>query len=130
MQPTALVRESAGIYVTIHGGFAAVLLPLPECPPLPQLKEVPPLEGGKAVNLELDLVAPWRKSSKPRSLIVEAPGLQVLSPYPTAPGRLTIKAPRSANPGDYPLRITGRCLPLRPWFHKADAAAAAAATRN
>ena len=130
MQQTALVRESDGIYVTIHSGFAAVLLPLPGCPPLVQLKEVPPLQGGQPVNLELDLVAPWRQNLKPQSLMVEAPGLQVLSPHPTAPGRLTIQAPRAANAGDYPLRITGRCLPLKRWFHKADAAAAEAATTS
>jgi len=45
----------------------------------------------------------------------------ILSPIVTAPGRLTIQAPRSANPGDYPLRVTGACLPLKRWLHKAGA---------
>ncbi len=41
MQEAQLTRTQDGIYATVESGFGAVLLPLPDCPPLIQPGKLP-----------------------------------------------------------------------------------------
>ncbi len=111
-EPTQLAREPGGIYVTIHHGFSAVLLPTSDCPPLMLVPPVEPCNIGKQIDIPLRALAPWRKDSAPIRVNMAIPGV---FPAKTLELPITIQAqpPADAVRGFHFLRISGDCLPLK-----------------
>lgn len=113
-RPTQLSRGADGIYVTIHHGFSAVLLPKPQCPPLIITDpEMPTLKAEGTYQIGLRALAPWH--AEPRDVVIKvvAAGLEVQPAQPSLPGVVQLKVPPGLGVGCYFLRITGDCLPVK-----------------
>jgi len=116
MRDAALTRTGDLTSVTVTSGFAAVFLPLPECPALVQISEPGDLEPGGSVELGLSAFGPWRDRATPVAVAVEAPGLIVEPASLVLPGLVKVSAPAEAEPGAYSFRVTGDCLRLKRWL--------------
>ncbi len=117
MREAELVRCSEGIYVTLTSSFAVVLLPKPDCPPLVQMTAtgVPGVDG-EAIKMSFKAFSPWRKNAQPQ-VNVEVPGLTIESPTEIVlPADVLVLAPEGTMAGNYYVRVTGQCLPLKRWF--------------
>ena len=119
MRETELERTNDGIYVTVHNGFSAILLPTPACPPMVQLSDPPPVKPGEAAELELSAFALWRSGSTPVKVKVDFPGLADRPVELTLPGRVNVRVPADAEPGWYKLLVTGDCLRAKRWIRVA-----------
>ena len=111
-----LRRDGNGIHVTVTSAFGAVLLPLPTCPPLVDVDGLPALKPGQEAAVRLSPFAPWRTEPIAASGTVSAPGLEVTPRKVALPGPVRIKVPNHVEPGHYPLRVAGDCLPLKRWL--------------
>jgi len=112
-----LRRDDDGIHLTVTSAFGAVLLPLPTCPPLVEMADVPPLQPGKPAVAPLTVFAPWRRGQVAVPVTVRMPGLEVTPSAATLPCEVRIGLPKDVLPGYYSLRATGECLPLKRWIH-------------
>ena len=113
-KPTELSREADGIYVTIHHGFSAVLLPTPQCPPLMITDpEMPVLKADGTYQVRLKALAPWRQEKTDIRINVVAAGMQSQPAQPSLPGVVELRVPPGLATGCYFLRITGDCLPVK-----------------
>ena len=110
-----LLRTGEGASVVLTAGFSAVLLPKPDCPPLLQTDDLLPIGLSRPAELRLMAFAPWRSAASPVRVTVAAPGLCSQPNRLTLPGSLRLSAPPGAEPGYYPLSVTGKCLPLKRW---------------
>ncbi len=116
MREAQLTRAPDGTYVTMESGFGAVLLPLPDCPPLVQMDDLPALSPGQEVTVDLNAFAPWREKLVEPNVTVTAPGLEVDgSGEVTLPASVQIKVPEGTEPGKYFISVSGDCLPLKRW---------------
>ena len=111
-----LERTPDGIFVTMTAGFSAVLLPMPDCPPLLQMDDPPILSNGRPLELKLSWFAPWRKDQQPVEVSVEVPGLTVTPAKLTLPGTVTVSAQAGSEGGAYFVTATGDCLRLKAWL--------------
>ncbi len=117
MRAAPLEWKAGHPWLTVTRGFSAVLLPLPDCPPLVQMKEDRlVLQRGQETEIALDVFAPWRAEPVTGKLRVTAPGLDATPTWLTLPGRVRLKAPANAEPGWYCLELSGDCLPLKRWI--------------
>ena len=116
MRDAQLERTADGIFVTLTAGFSAVLLPLPECPPLVQMDGVAPLSNAKPSELKLAAFSPWRKDLQPFEVSVDAPGLKVSPSHLVLPGAVMVAASPDTEDGSHFLRVTGDCLRLKRLF--------------
>ena len=103
-------------FVSVAGGFSAVLLPTPACPPLVRIEEIGPLEAGGQIVIELTDYAPWRDATHRSRVAISIPGLSVEPSTATLPASVTVSASPQSDPGFYKLLVTGECLPLKRWF--------------
>jgi hypothetical protein len=104
-------------WVTVQSGFCAVLLPLPDCPPLLSLSEnTLSLKPGSAQEITLHTFCPWRTETPTVTVQVTAPGLAASPTRIAIPGHLLLKAPTDAELGWYYLQLSGDCLPLKRWI--------------
>ncbi len=110
-----LLRTGEGASVVLTAGLSAVLLPKPDCPPLLQTDDLPPIGSSRPAELRLTAFAPWRNAASPMRVTVSVPGLSSQPNRLTLPDTLRLSAPPGAEPGYYPLSVTGKCLPLRRW---------------
>jgi hypothetical protein len=102
--------------VTVTSGFAAVLLPTPDCPPLVVLQGDPPVfKRGAEETIVLNAFCPWRTSFQPH-VKAEIAGLGVKPTEMGLPGALRLKVPADALRGMYRLKVAGDCLPLKRWI--------------
>jgi hypothetical protein len=76
---------------------------------------LPKVKAGEPVAISLSPFAPWGESNAPR-VDVEMPGLELETTRLTLPGTVKAKAPDDIYPGQYYIRVTGNCLPLRRWI--------------
>jgi hypothetical protein len=117
MRDARLRREPTGIYLTMTGSFGAVLLPRPDCPPLLRIDgPIPDVTPGGEVEVSASLFGPWRTATDHASATISCDGLDVRPKRLSLPGHIRIHAPQTADPGFYPLRLNGNCLPLKRWI--------------
>jgi hypothetical protein len=117
MKQAELVRSGNNSFVTIHNRFTAVLLPKPGCPPLVIVDgNLPAGKAGDALEISLKPFAPWGEI-KNSIVSIEMPGWELEQTRLTLPGTIKAKAPDDIYPGNYYLRVTGNCLPLRRWIN-------------
>ena len=113
----ALQRTAEGVFVTVTSGFSVVLLPLPDCPPLVEVGDLPSLPAGAGADVELTAFAPWSGGESQPQVTVAVPGLEVSAARPVGlPVHVGLRAPAAAEPGNYLLSVTGECLPLKRWL--------------
>jgi hypothetical protein len=111
-----LERVDGTAFVTTTAGFSAVLLPMPDCPPMIDVVRAGPLAKGQACAIQLDAFAPWHKPGEKPEVLVNFPGLMESPQRVTLPGTLTFTVPPTALAGHYKLSIQGDCLPLKRWL--------------
>lgn len=117
MRQADLTRAPDGVYVTVSSGFAAVLLPTPECPAVIQVPNVPQIAQGTSAQVKLEAFAPWRRGAGGMEIDVAVPGLTVAPTRVRLPGIVSITAPEDSEPGSYALRINGAgCLRAKRWL--------------
>ena len=120
MQEAQLARTQHGIYLTVESGFGAVLLPLPDCPPLIQPSKLSSLRPAGQAQVALSAFAPWRDSPPEVTVTVAAPGLEVAAPSKrTLPASVLVKVQEDALPGNYFVKVSGNCLPIKRWVQVA-----------
>ena len=118
MRETELERTKDGIYVTVHNGFSAVLLPRPACPPVVQVSEPPAEKPDGAIEMELSAFAPWRKSQEPVRVQVDVVGITDRPVEVTLPARVSVSVPGDVQPGWYKVLVTGDCLRVKRWVER------------
>jgi hypothetical protein len=117
LRDARLRRERGDASVTVTSGFSAVLLPMPDCPPILRWEEDRrSLKAGSEAEVAVRVFAPWRKSKRPTAVTVSVPGLTVSPARLAVPGRFRLKVPPDAEPGWYPLKLSGDCLPVKRWI--------------
>jgi len=111
-----LSRGAEGTIVTVTSGLAAVLLPLPDCPPLALVEgEQPVLKRGAKDIVSLEPFSPWRAPFQPR-VQVEIAGLEVEPTEVQLPAGIGVNVRTDTLQGMYRLKVTGDCLPLKRWI--------------
>jgi len=112
----SLTQSGQNSFVSVTGGFSAVLLPTPACPPLVRIKEIGPLQIGGQIDIELTDFAPWRDATNRPRADISVPGLSAKPSNVVLPATITVSAPPDLDPGFYKILVTGECLPLKRWF--------------
>ena len=80
-------------------------------------EDPPPVIAQWAAKTSFKAFSPWRKSVEPITVKVEAPGLSIVSPTEIGlPGDVWVSAPEGTVAGNYYVRVTGECLPLKRWI--------------
>lgn len=124
-QERPIVRRQDGLFIHLRSPVAAVLFPLPTCPPLPLIEVLPDVlprkqASSKVMRVNLQLFAPWNPSliAKNRSsLAVDAPGFAVTRVKDDKQSAsFEIVIPANTEPGNYFFRVGGNCLPAKKWF--------------
>ena len=116
MAETQLLHAADGIGVTVHNGFSVVLLPMPTCPPLIKLDSPPlTLHPEEEKSIQAELVHPWNTAHRTVKVAVSLPGMAQHGHSVMLPGTITLKAPATLQPGNYPLTLKGDCLPIKRW---------------
>ncbi len=111
-----LTRSSDGIFVTVTRGFGAVLLPMPQCPPLVLVDgEWPVLKVGKTARIALRTFGPWTETNEMK-VKIEIPSMTITPSEVFLPAKIDVTVPENALPGKYPLMVTGDCLPFKKWI--------------
>lgn len=121
MRQAELTRTPDGIYVTVESGFGAVLLPLPDCPPLIQISDLPSVKPGEQFTVKLSAFAPWRASPPQVSVNLATPGLEPGGPTEVKlPAHTVVKVPEDTAqfrlPASFVIKVSGECLPLKRWM--------------
>lgn len=80
MQEAHLTRTQHGIHLTVESGFGAVLLSLPDCPPLIQPGKLSSLRFAGQAQMALSAFAPWQGGPPEVTVTASAPGLEVADP--------------------------------------------------
>jgi hypothetical protein len=109
---TTLTRDVSGIYVTVRHGFSAVLLPMPDCPPLLVTSPIASTNPGSKLEIQLDAFAPWRGNRVPVQVRAVIEGIHA-GEAGTLPATINVDVPADALRGCYFLRVSGDCLPLK-----------------
>lgn len=116
LKRTELTRVGGQTDVEVTAAFSAVLFPSPSCPPLVQIEgELPTLKQGTTTEILCRAFTPW--SSKRNQLIeIKIPGLNVEPTSFRLPAHVRVTVPPDAQPGNYYLKVSGDCLPLKRWL--------------
>lgn len=102
-------------HVTVTAPFGVVVLPLPTCPPLVSTgRERPQAAAGQEVRIALEPIPLGRPGRG--KLTVTCPGLITGTLTVPVSGIMRFAVPAGAEPGLYPLRIEGDCLPAKRWL--------------
>ena len=117
VRDAGLHRTEQGAWVTVTHSSSAVLLPLPDCPPLLGLDRLPAnLRMGQEVRLHVTAWAPWRAQPQaPVSVMADLPGLAEPRQI-NIPGEVIFTIPAKVEPGHYYLHLHGDGLPLKRWL--------------
>ena len=109
---TELERNESGIFVSVHHGFSAVLLPFPDCPALLTTSTVPPTHVGEKLEITLESFGPWRDVKAPVKVHVAIAGIRDGQDV-VLPTTIQVQVPADALRGCYFVRMSGDCLPLK-----------------
>ncbi len=114
----AMLKRHDGIAeVTVRSGFSAVLLPMPDCPPLLEIDPVPiSIARGGAAEIAVSAFGPWRTGAMKATATLTVPGLTPSPLEIAVPGHISLKVPNTVEPGWYPLTLSGDFLPLKRWI--------------
>jgi hypothetical protein len=107
--------------VTVHAPLAAVLLPLPDCPPalIPQTPSE--VDVGQTLRIQCNLIATGSRAPATAEATVALPGILPAPMKCLVPGEISIAVPSGTMPGLYPLRVTGPFLPAKRWIRVREA---------
>ncbi len=116
MRDADLERGMDGVYVTTTAGFSAVLLPLPDCPPLIEAILPTQLERNAALPIALSSFAPWQTEGQPHTIVADISGVLPAPQELTLPATISVSIPAPVLPGQYKLLVKGDCLPFKRWL--------------
>jgi hypothetical protein len=118
MDRVEISRRKYGTYINVNDTFSVVFLPKPSCPPLVMYDAlIAPPSGSYALRVSLKPFHPWNQSTKALRANVEMPGMQMISSKEIGlPGEVWFCTPSDADPGNYYMKVSGDCLPLKRWM--------------